>query len=114
MIIQKFSLAILNLKIACLMGLIQQKIIKMKNKYLQRRYGAAFDGASFWSFVNYFASNVVIFGVDNSSPTHNDNYKNSLLQVLSKRTTDDINDSAAAAEKKFSVNFRKSKTKLQE
>ena len=95
------------------MGLIQQKIIKIKNKYLQRRYGAAFDGASFWSFVNYFASNVVIFGVDNSSPTHNDNYNNSFWQVLSKRTTDDINDSAAAAEKTFSVNFRKSKTNLQ-
>ena len=55
--------------------------------------------------------NVTIFGVANSSSSHTDNCKNNFL-VLGEGPTDDINDSIGAAEKKFSINFSKAKTKL--
>ena len=42
-------------------------------------YGIAFDGKSCWSFDNDNARIVVIFGVDNSSPSHTDNLKNDFL-----------------------------------
>ena len=42
-------------------------------------YGIAFDGAGSGSFDNDFASNVIIFGVDNSSWSHTDNSKNNFL-----------------------------------
>ena len=41
-------------------------------------YGIAFDGAE-WSLDNDFVSDVVIFGVDNSSSSHSDNWKNNFL-----------------------------------
>ena len=72
-------------------------------------YGIAFDGKGSWSFGNDYASNVVIFGVDNSSSSHADNHKNKFL-VLSGGDTFGVNGSFAAPEKKFSINFTKAKT----
>ena len=60
-------------------------------------------------FSNGFATNVVIFCVNNSSSSHTDNLKNNFL-VLGERPTDDINGSVGTAEKKFSTNFIKAKT----
>ena len=62
-------------------------------------------------FVNDSASNVVIFGADNSSSSHADNYKNDCL-VLEEGDDFGIFGSFSAAEKKFSINFSKAKTKF--
>ena len=48
----------------------------VKNKRVYSRYGIAYDGKESWSFGDDFARNVVILGVDNSSPSHSDNCKN--------------------------------------
>ena len=50
-----------------------------KEKYVYSRYGITFDSGDSWSFDNDFARNVIIFGVDNSSPSHVDNRKNNFL-----------------------------------
>ena len=74
-----------------------------KSKYVYGRYGIAFDGLGSWS--------LGFFGVDNeSSSSHTDNRKNNFL-ILGEAHTDDINDSIGAAEKNFSINFSKPKTK---
>ena len=39
----------------------------------------AFDGRFEWSFGNGYAGNVIIFGVDNSSSSHTDIFKNNFL-----------------------------------
>ena len=64
----------------------------------------AFDGEGGWSFGNDYTRNVAIFGVDNSSSSHN--RKNSFL-VLGEEPTFGINRSNGAAEKKISINFSK-------
>lgn len=58
-------------------------------------YGKAFDGATSWSFGNYFAESIVIFGVDDSLLRHSDNLKKNFL-VLGKGKTDDISDSVGS------------------
>ena len=70
-----------------------------------------FDGGGSWSFGNDFVRNVIIFGVDNSSSSHTDNHKNNFL-VLGEGKTYDINGSFGAAEKKFSINLTKARTKF--
>ena len=57
-----------------------------------------FDGAGSWSFGRNFFTNVVIFGVVNSSSSRIDNQKNSFL-VLGDGPTDNINDSVDSREK---------------
>ena len=69
-------------------------------------YGIAFDGAGSWSFGNHFASNVVIFGVDNSSLSRTDNHEIIFL-VLGEGSTDEINGSVGTAEKRLCINFSK-------
>ena len=58
-----------------------------KNKYMYSTYGIAFDGKGAWSFGNYFARNVIIFGVDNGSWSYSDNCTNNFL-VLDEATTE--------------------------
>ena len=50
-----------------------------KEKYVYSGYGIAFDGKGGWSFDNETARNVVVFGVDNGSSSHADNFKNNFL-----------------------------------
>ena len=64
-----------------------------------------------WSFGNGFARNVVIFGVGNTSSSYTDNQKNNFL-VLGEGPAEGINESIGAAEKRFSTNFSKAKTKF--
>ena len=55
----------------CLFG--ATKIVRNGNKvinYIYSGYGIGFDGVGTWSFDNYFAGNVVIFGVGNHSSSH--------------------------------------------
>ena len=47
-------------------------------------FGIAFDGKIMWSFGSDYERNAIIFGVDNSSSSHADNHKNSVL-VLGER-----------------------------
>ena len=79
--------------------------------YVCSGYGRTFDWKGEWSFVNYYARNVIVFCVDNSSPSHADNLKNNFL-VLGEGNTFDINENLGAPEKKFSINFRKANTKF--
>ena len=72
-------------------------------------YERAFEQLGSWSFGNYFAGNVVVFGVDNISLSHTDNHKNNLL-LLGEEPTDYVNGSVGSAEQKFHINFRKEKT----
>ena len=74
-------------------------------------YGIALDEKGEWSFGDGFASNVVIFGVDNNLSSDSDNRKNNFL-ILGEGPTFDINDSFGSLEKKFSINFIKANTKF--
>ena len=71
-------------------------------------YGTTFDGKDECSFGNDNVRNVVIFNIDNSSSSHADNRKNNFL-VLDKGDTFGINRSFGVLERKFSINFRKTK-----
>ena len=64
------------------------------------------DAAGSWRYGNDFARNVVICGTDNSSSFHTDNSKNSFLK------SGEVPDNARAADKRFSINFTKTKTKF--
>ena len=52
-----------------------------KEKYVYSGYGITIDSASSWSFDNDTARNVIIFGIDNSSPSHAENRKNNFLLI---------------------------------
>ena len=69
-----------------------------KAKWFISSYGIAFDGAGPWIFVNDFARNVVIFGVNNSSSSHSENCKIIFL-VFGERPPDGINGSFGSPEK---------------
>ena len=65
-----------------------------------------FDGLASWSFVNNFAKNVLIFGVDNSSSCYTDTRKND-FSLLDESLTDDFNGRIGVAEKNVSINLKK-------
>ena len=56
---------------------------------MYRDYGIAFGGKGDWNFGHDFARNVIIFGADNSSSSHSDNWENNFL-VLGEGPTYDI------------------------
>ena len=85
-------------------GQIRKKYNKKIN--LLNGQGIAFDGEGSWSFSNNFARNVVIFGVDNCSPSNTDNQKLNFL-VIGEGLTKGINRSTDSVEKKISINFSK-------
>ena len=60
----------------CLFG--TDELIKnaIKSKFIYNGQGIAFDGACPWSFGNEFSRNTVISGVNNTSLSHTDNWKN--------------------------------------
>ena len=74
-------------------------------------YGIAFDGAGSWNFGNGLATNVVIFGANNSSSSCTDNLKNNFL-LLGEGLTYGINGSFGEPEKKFNINFSKERPKF--
>ena len=97
----------------CLFGLADTVKDSNKEKYVCSDYGIAFDGwsGSEWSFGNDYPRNVIVFGVDNSSSSHNDNLKNNFL-IFGEGDTFGINGSFGAPEKKFSINFSKANKKF--
>ena len=58
-----------------------------------------------------FARNVVKFGVDNSSLSHTNNWKITIL-VLGEDLTQGINDSTGASEKQLGFTFSNANTKF--
>ena len=84
----------------CLFGATNIVKNNDKEKYVYSGYRIGFDGKGSWSFGNDFARNVVIFGVDNSSSSHTDHFKNDFL-ILGKGDTFGINRSFGALERKF-------------
>ena len=72
---------------------------------MYRGYSIAFDEPGKWNFVNHFAKEVVIFGVDNSLSIFIDSHKNCFL-ALGEGLTDDFNDNGGAVEK-FCLNLFK-------
>ena len=69
-----------------------------KEEYVYSGYGIAY-GKSEWILSNDFARNVIIFGVDKSSSSHDDNLENDFL-ILGKGDTFGINESFGAPKKK--------------
>ena len=65
-----------------------------------------FDGAGSWSF-----DNVIIFGVNNSSSSHDVNRSKHFL-VLGGGRTFVFNGRFGSPEKNFSINFSKANTKF--
>ena len=82
-----------------------------KRKYMYRGYELAFDAFGSCSFGNVFGRNVTIFGVHNSSLSHTNSCKNNFL-LLGEGFSDNINGNIDVAERKFSINFSKAKTKF--
>ena len=80
-----------------------------KEKYVHYGYGTTFDSAVSWSFNNDTGRNVIILGDNNSSPSHDDNCRNSFL-VLREAPTFGINESFGSPNKNFSI-FSKANTK---
>ena len=95
----------------CLFGEISIIENSHKEKWVYSGYGIAFDRKGEWSFGNDYATNAIIFGVDNNSSSHADNLKNNFL-VLGEGDSFGINGSFGAPEKKFSINFSKANTKV--
>ena len=73
---------------------------------MYRGYWLAFDEKGSWSLNNNSATNLIMFGVDNSLSSPTDNQKNDFL-VLGEGPNFGINWSFASQEKKFSINFSK-------
>ena len=82
-----------------------------KENWLYSGNWIAFDRAGSRNFGNYFAWNVVIFGVDKSSLTNTDNRENDLL-VRDEGPNYGINGSFGSPEEKCNVNFSTAKTKF--
>ena len=76
----------------------------IQSKFIYEGRGIAFDAEFSWSFGNDVTRNVIIYGVDNTFLSHNDNRKNNFL-VLVEGPTDGMNDSTGPAEIIFCINF---------
>ena len=57
----------------------------VKNKFNYNGQGIAFDREGMWSFGNGITRNAIIFGFDNTSPSHADNQKNNLTLVKQRQ-----------------------------
>ena len=90
----------------CLFGTTTVVKNSDKDKYVYSRYGITFDSGGSWNFDNDFARNVTIFGVDDTSSFHSDNYKNNFL-ILGGPALVALNQ-----KKKFSINFSKANTNI--
>ena len=82
-----------------------------KSKHWYNDYGIAADWVSSWSFGDDFATNALIFGVDNSPSPHIDNCKNKFL-VLGEGSTNGTNDKVVTVEKRFNIYISNPKTKF--
>ena len=94
-----------NLKFKyCLFGANNTVKSSDNEKLIYSAYRITFDCAGSWNSDNNFARKVIIFCVNNTSPSNAANWRNNIL-VLGEGSTFDINGSFGSPEKKFSVNF---------
>ena len=81
------------------------------DKYEYSEYGIGFDRRGQFSFGDGFGQNVIIFGADVSSSVHANNKTRNIL-VLGKDFIQGIDNTTIYAEKMYSINFTKTKTKF--
>ena len=86
----------------CLFGTVKLVRNAIKNKFTYNGWGITFDGEGSWSFGNGCARNVLIFGIDSTSSSQTDTWKNNFL-ILGEGPADSINDSTGAVKKKSLV-----------
>ena len=89
------------------------KIIKNadSDKYSYSGYGTVFNSRSLFSTPNFdWGKNSITFGVDMSSPVHNDK-KNKDILILGKRPTPGLYNITLTAEAEYSINFLRSQRK---
>ena len=95
----------------CLFGAVTLTKNADIEKYKYSGYGIGFDRRSSFSFPSGgFGQNVLIFGADMSSSTHNNNKKKDIL-VLGRGSTQRL-ESTLTAEKMYSINFTITKKKF--
>ena len=94
----------------CLPGTIKLVRNSDKSKFSYNGRGIVFDRKCYWSFDNYFARNVVIFGGGISSSSHIDNSKNNFL-ALGKGPMKVLME-VLVQQKEISINFWKPNTKF--
>ena len=82
------------------MGTVKLVRNAINNRFTYNCRWIGFDGEGFCSFESDSARNLVIFGVDNGSSSHNDNRKNNFL-ILGKGPTFGINSNHGAENKKL-------------
>ena len=58
-------------------------MIKKRNRkeVVYNVYRITFDRVESWSFVNEFARNIMIFGIDNNSSRHSENCKKQFFDI---------------------------------
>ena len=82
------------------------------DKYKYTGYGIGFDSKGTFLFSDgSFGQNVIILGADMSSSVHANNKVNNIL-VLGKDFIQGINNTTIYAEKTYSTNFTKSRTRF--
>ena len=89
------------------------KIIKNadSDEYSYSGYGTVFNSRSLFSTPNFdWGKNSITFGVDMSSPVHNDK-KNKDILILGKRPTPGLYNITLTAEAEYSINFLRSQRK---
>ena len=95
----------------CLFGAVALTKNAEFDKYGYSGYGIVFDRKSSFSFPGGgFGQNVIIFGVDMSSPARVDNKKKDIL-ILGKGPTQAL-EHTLTSEKMYSINFTVTKKKF--
>ena len=93
----------------CLLGAVKLTKHVDIDQYKYCGYGIGFDRKGFFSIGGEVGRNVIIFGVDMSSPSHVDDKKKDIL--ILKGPTQWL-EHTLAAEKLYSMNFTKQNTKF--
>ena len=89
----------------CLFGAVSLTKNAGIDKYKYSGYGIGFDRRGLYLLPNgRFSRNVIISGVDMSSPVHVDNKEKDIL-ILGKGPTQGLGEHLLTAEKTYSVNF---------
>ena len=81
------------------------------DQYKYSVYGIGFSRKGELSFRNEFGRNCIIFGVDISSSVHVNNKKKDIL-ILTKGSTQGLDDTTLTAEKLYSINFTENNKKF--
>ena len=96
----------------CLFGSVKVTKNDDPDKYKYSGYGIGFDSRSKFSSTDVsVGKNVIIFGVDMSSPVHIDNESKYIL-VLGKGPTQGLDNTTLTAEAEYSINFLRSQRKF--